>query len=183
MGLGEKKKQKKCKNCGGYFPPFNSLQKVCGTSCAVALVGKEKKKERKRETREMREKLKTRSDFMREAQTACNRYIRARDAGNPCISCGGNTGAKMNAGHYRSVGSCPELRFNEFQIYFQCEKCNSYLSGNQIEYRKALRLKIGDELLEWIESNHGPKKYTVEELKEIKQLYNYFANQLEKSLR
>jgi len=176
-------KQKKCKNCNELFTPHNSLQKACSVKCAIGLTKSQKKKEFKQETRKLKEKLKTRSDWMRESQIACNRYIRARDAGKPCISCGRNSGAKMNAGHYRSVGSCPELRFNELNIRIQCEHCNSYLSGNAIEYRKNLRVLIGDELLEYLEGPHDAKKYTVEELKEIKQLYNYFANQLEKELK
>jgi len=157
------------------------LQKACSVTCAIELTKNQKKKEFKQETRKLKEKIKSRSDWMREAQIATNRYIRARDAGKPCISCGRNSGAKMNAGHYRSVGSCPELRFNELNIHLQCEHCNSYLSGNAIEYRKNLSELIGDDLLEYLEGPHEIKKYTAEELKEIKQLYNYFANQLEKS--
>lgn len=175
-------KQKKCKNCNELFTPHNSLQKACSPRCALDIVEADKKKEFRRETKRLKEKLKTRSDWMREAQIACNRYIRARDAGKPCISCWRNSGAKMNAGHYRSVGSCPELRFNELNIHLQCEHCNSYLSGNAIEYRKNLSEMIGNDLLEYLEGPHEAKKYTIEELKEIKQLYNYFANQLEKEL-
>lgn len=176
-------KKKKCKNCNEIFTPHNSLQKACSIKCAVEITKKQKKKEFKQETRKLKEKLKTRSDWMREAQIACNRYIRLRDTGKACISCGRDTGAKINAGHYRSVGSCPELRFNELNIYLQCEHCNSYLSGNAIEYRKNLKELIGNDLLEYLEGPHETKKYTVDELKEIKQLYNYFANKLEKELQ
>lgn len=175
-------KQKKCKNCNELYAPNNSLQKACSVKCAVELTKKQKKKEFKQETRKLKEKIKTRSDWMREAQIACNRYIRLRDTRKACISCGRDSGAKINAGHYRSVGSCPELRFNELNIHLQCEHCNSYLSGNAIEYRKNLKELIGNDLLEYLEGPHEAKKYTIEELKEIKQLYNYFANKLEKEL-
>jgi len=172
-------KPKKCKCCGTEFEPFRSLQRVCSPMCAINLVSQENKKKERQETRKMREKLKSRSDWMREAQTAFNRYIRARDKGNGCISCGRNTGAKMNAGHYLTVGGHPELRFEENNCFLQCEHCNSYLSGNIARYRINLLAKIGLDMVEWIEGPHEPKKYTIEELKEIKRKYNRKAKEIE----
>lgn len=75
-----------------------------------------------------------------------NAYIRKRDQGNRCISCGS---IKANqAGHYYSAGHYPELRFNEDNCHLQCTQCNMYLSGNLIEYRKGLTRKIGTERIE-----------------------------------
>ena len=127
------------------------------------------KKERKA-MKAAKAKLKSRGDYAREAQTAFNAYIRARDEGNLCISCQ-KPPKKKNAGHYRSVGSSPELRYEPLNCYLQCEHCNTYLSGNIMWYRRNLFLKIGAEKLEWLEGPHKPKKYTIEDLKNIKAEY------------
>lgn len=135
------------------------------------------KKERKTMA-EQRDRLKSRSDWLREAQIAFNAYVRERDSGLACVSCGRNTGAKMNAGHYRSVGSCPSLRFEPLNCWLQCEACNSYLSGNLIPYRQELLRRIGPEKLEWLEGPHDPKRYTVEQIQEIKRHYVKLRRQI-----
>ena len=163
-------KLKKCKSCGDKFEPIRTLQIACSMQCAIDLVNKQKEKDKQKETRGLKAKLKTRADWLREAQAAFNAFIRERDKDEPCISCGSFTG-KRNAGHYRSVGACPELRFNEENVHTQCEKCNSWLSGNAIAYRKNLLAKIGQEKLEWLEGKHEPLKLTIEQIKEIKETY------------
>jgi hypothetical protein len=70
----------------------------------------------------------------------------------------------MNAGHYRSVGACPELRFHPMNVHLQCEHCNSHLSGNIIEYRRRLATKIGVDRVEWLEGKHEPLKLTIDEI-------------------
>jgi len=163
-------KQKKCKTCGVKFTPSKPLQSRCSIECAIEYAKVSRTKKDLAELRVAKERLKSRGDWAREAQIAFNAYIRARDDGKPCISCGSHTG-KKNAGHYRSVGSCPELRFEESQVHLQCEKCNSYLSGNLINYRIQLIQRVGLERVNWIEGPHEPKKYTVDDLKTIKQTY------------
>ena len=132
---------------------------------------KEKEKAARAKHRERKEALRPRAWYLKEAQKWFNKFIRLRDAGNPCISCGRSTGAKINAGHYRSVGSCPELRYEELNCHLQCEHCNSYKSGNIEHYRPALIKKIGQDKVDWIEGPHKPKKYTIDDLKEIIQAY------------
>lgn len=75
-----------------------------------------------------------------------NAWIRKRDEGQPCISCGKFT--SLQAGHFYSAGSFSLLRFNEDNVNGQCLRCNYFLSGNLIEYRKNLLLKIGQERLD-----------------------------------
>jgi hypothetical protein len=112
------------------------------------------------------------------AQSSCNAYIRARDAGKPCLSCKGVVnfnsyvgGSGVNAGHYKSRGAHPALRFNELNIHVQCYRCNVKLSGNIENYRINLIEKIGLDKVEWLEGPHEPKKYTCAELKEIELFY------------
>lgn len=179
-------KQKTCKSCRQLFTAQKMGQKVCCPECAIALAvserGKAEKvaqvKERKADAVK-RDKLKSRSDWAREAQTAFNAFIRARDADQPCISCGRHHQGQYHAGHYLSVGARPELRFEELNCAKQCSPCNNYLSGNAVLYRIALINKIGLEAVEWLEGPHEPKKYTIDDLKEIKAYYR----SLEKEVR
>jgi hypothetical protein len=78
----------------------------------------------------------------------------------------------MNAGHYMSVGSTPELRFNEDNVHKQCERCNSYFSGNLVNYRRELINRIGVERVEFLErKDHEPLKLTIDEIKELIKKY------------
>jgi hypothetical protein len=125
----------------------------------------------RRQTKERKVKLKTRSDWLKEVQVVFNAYIRKRDEDEPCISCGRHHQGQYHAGHYRSVGSTPELRFEELNVHKQCSTCNNYRSGNLIEYRIRLPAKIGLDKVEWLEGKHEPKHYTIDELKELKRIY------------
>lgn len=177
-------KQKRCKSCKELFTPFRTLQVACSHGCALSFATIKREKEERKKAQEQRktlleakERIKSRSSWLKEAQAAFNAWIRARDNGQPCISCGSFTG-KKNAGHYRSVGSSPELRFEPLNVFIQCEKCNSYLSGNLINYRINLIAKIGQEKINWLEGKHEPKKYTIPELKEIKAKYSKLVREI-----
>jgi hypothetical protein len=124
--------------------------------------------ESRKETRSALTALKTRRDWLKEAQAAVNKYVRARDAGKPCVSCGALTAGQWDAGHYRSAGGHPALRLDPLNIHKQCSVCNAHKSGNLIEYRKELINRIGLEKVEWLEGPHEPKKYSIEDLKAIK---------------
>jgi hypothetical protein len=171
-------KQKNCKACGGLYTPRTTTQKACTWQCSLALVKKGKKKEFNKETRQIKAAIKSKGDWTQEAQMAFNKYIRVSSYGEPCFSCGRNTGAKMNAGHYLSVGGHPELRFEEDNCHLQCEHCNSFLSGNVARYRINLIEKIGLERVEWLEGPHEAKNYTIDDLKEIKAKYTEMAREL-----
>lgn len=190
-------KPKKCKNpaCGISFPPQRLGQAVCSPKCALAMAPANTEKARKaiaqrdrREIQVRKEKLKSRADHLREAQAAVNEYVRLRDAHLPCISCDSipndndlMTGSRWDAGHYRSVGACPELRFEPLNIHRQCVKCNRNLSGNAVEYRIRLVQRIGAEKVIWLERPHEPRKYTVEEIKTIKAEYRAKTRELKRA--
>lgn len=168
---------KTCKVCSVKFQPLNSLVRVCSVPCALAEVERKKVKQFKAETKLRREAMKTHSAWIQETQQAFNRFIRARDRNLPCISCGRDTGAKRNAGHYLAVGSHPELRFNELNCHGQCEHCNTHLSGNLIDYRIGLIAKVGQHVVDWLEGPHKPLKPTIEELKWLKKFYTIRAKE------
>jgi hypothetical protein len=60
-------------------------------------------------------------------------------------------------------------------------KCNRNLSGNAVEYRNRLVLRIGAEKVAWIEGPHPARKYTVEEIKAIKAEYRAKTRQLQRA--
>lgn len=166
-----------CKVCKSKYRPFSSLQTFCSPSCGLFLSKRIQAKERKdlnkthrKETKLAKERLLTRSDHLKRCQVIVNRWVRLRDKDLPCISCG-TTEAKWDAGHYRSVGAAPELRFEPTNIAKQCMRCNSWRSGSAIEYRLGLIKRIGIEKVEWLEGPHEPKKYTVDEIRAIESHY------------
>jgi len=168
-------KPKVCKTCREKFNPFNTLQKVCSVSCALEYSKQKREKHRlaqaksaRKLVKETRDRLKSRNEWLKEAQTAFNAYIRARDSGQPCISCGRYHQGQLHAGHYRSTKACPELRYNPLNCFLQCSVCNNHLSGNIVEYRKNLLDRIGIRNLNWVEGPHRPQRYTIEDAKEIK---------------
>jgi hypothetical protein len=196
VAVKEKKapRAKRCRveTCRASFVPRRLGQAVCSPACALIDAPRHQERARKsldqverREIKVRKEKLKSRADHLREAQAAVNEFVRLRDAHLPCISCDSLpndhdliTGSRWDAGHYRSVGACPELRFEPLNIHRQCVKCNRNLSGNAVEYRARLVLRIGAERVAWIEGPHEPRKYTVEEIKAIKAEYRAMTREL-----
>lgn len=79
--------------------------------------------------------------LLKRATEVFNRYIRYRDAGHPCISCG--RFKKIQAGHFYASGHHPSLRFNENNVHGQCIQCNYYKHGDGVNYRRNLIQKIG----------------------------------------
>jgi len=168
-------KQKTCKTCKQKFTPFNSLQATCPTAkCAVPHGKKLERKAYKATTRAMKKAMKSRSDWLREAQQVFNAYIRARDKGKPCISCDkpDNDQHQRHASHYRSVGACSALRFNTFNVHTSCATCNSVLSGNLIEYRIRLVKKIGAAKVGWLECQNKTVRYEIEYLAKLKKVFS-----------
>jgi len=111
------------------------------------------------------------SAWIKKAQTAFNAFIRAEDEKEPCISCQRFHDGQYHAGHYRTVGGHGELRFEEDNCHKQCSVCNNHLSGNIADYRINLVKKIGLSRVEWLEGPHDPKKYSIEDLKDIEATY------------
>ncbi len=150
---------------------------------AIRLIAKGQKLSEKQEQQQLKariEALRPLSWWLAQAQKWFNLYIRLRDKGKPCISCGRKTGAKMNAGHYLSVGDYPHLRFCELNVHLQCEHCNRYKGGNTENYRKALILKIGESAVAWLECEHPAIAYQVEDLKALIDVYKFKSKALKK---
>lgn len=148
---------------------------------------KKGRKIEKANLRQRKEELKTVPELTKEAQKWFNKFIRLRDGRLPCVSCGrpyrdgeGGKFSMFDAGHYRSVGANPELRFNEDNCHAQCVYCNRNLSGNVANYRIGLIHRIGEKRLTAVEAYHPPRKYTRDELREITCHYKAKCKEVEK---
>ena len=185
--------KKKCKYCKNFVSEYIKVPAgvFCGMDHAVkfayeatkkkrAAVLLKAKKEFNKETKRLKDAAKTKGEWLKDCQTIFNRFIRLRDKDLNCISCGRYHSGQYHAGHYKSVGSSPErLRFNENNCHKQCAPCNNHLSGNITEYRINLIKKIGIEEVENLEGPHKSKKYTIDDLKELKQYYKNKVKQLQ----
>lgn len=165
--------------------------KCCSAECAE-IYGKDQTKRQvakkvRAETKVRKEKLKTLHDWIRDAQTVFNKFIRLRDRDRRCICCDaiisndadGILGGNCDSGHYRSRGAAGHLRFNEDNCHAQKKQCNLYKSGNVVGYRIGLIERIGLERVEALEQNNTPHKWTVDELKGIIAKYKLKIKELE----
>jgi len=175
---------RKCAICRQQFAPLSIRHKACSPDCAEEHVRREKALAERRVDKGRREALKTRRDYTKEAQTAVNFYARVRDAGKPCISSGRMLGLSVklggasDAGHFRSVGSAPHLRFHLWNIHGQSKHDNRHGYGAPSEYRKGLIARIGIEKVEMLEADQTPRKYSIDDLKRIARIFTKKARRL-----
>ena len=169
-------RQRKCAVCAETFRPQRMGQRVCSPACAAVQGKRDSEQQDRKKTRERKQALKTRSEWIKEAQIVFNQFVRLRDqlAGHACISSGRPldwSGNAVDAGHYRPVGSAPHLRFNEDNCHAQSKHDNQYKSGNAVDYRLGLIARIGLARVEALEADQTPRHYTIEDLKQIKATY------------
>lgn len=134
----------------------------------------DRKKQEKKETRRIKESLKTKKDYEKELERIFNKFIRMRDEHLPCVSCGAEAGAyKLTAGHFYPAGSYKNLRFTEDNVWGQCwYNCNKNRHGNLHEYRNRLILRIGRDRVEALDRMAQIERhYTIPELIELKEYY------------
>lgn len=170
---------RKCKRCQEYKPAADGIKTpagfFCCHSCAIEFAREKSRKLAARKAaaqhRNRKMEVKPLSYWMKRAQQQFNAWVRERDAGQPCISCGRHHQGQYHAGHYRPAVSNPELRFEPDNCHLQCSPCNSHLSGNLTAYRPALIAKIGLARVEWLEGQHEPKRYRKEDYQAIEAEY------------
>lgn len=149
----------------------------CGAKLALEMLEKKKKIESKAqakvdraEHKKAEEAVITRSEWYKKLEKEVNGYVRLRDYHQACCTCGTRNDIKYDAGHYRSVGSCQELRFELTNIHKQCSlRCNSWGSGMRSEYREFIVHHYGQEHLDWLDSKHKLLKEQYPDVEDIKQ--------------
>jgi hypothetical protein len=175
-----------CTVCAKLFARRSTLHVVCSYPCTVKLNASKAREAKlaaaadRRATRAALEALKPRAKWLQEAQASFNGFIRARDAHLPCISCGkaAKGSGSWDAGHYLSRGARPELRFDEQNCHRQCVQCNQHLHGNLVLFRIGLLQRIGATAVARLEGPHPTRKYSVDELREIRGTYRAKAREL-----
>ncbi|KGA59610.1 bacteriophage Lambda NinG family protein [Proteus vulgaris] len=185
----QKLRRRRCKVCREWFIPRQSFQNWCSPEHGFELSEQRRnkdrekalaklKKEKQKKEREEKDKLKSRklavkplSYFTKQAQTAFNAFIRERDKDEPCISCGRFHEGQYHAGHYRTTGANPELRFDEDNCHKQCAPCNNHLSGNIENYTPRLIEKIGQERFDRLMGSHELPKWKREDYERIRDYY------------
>jgi len=177
----------RCPHCKGKMEQGVRIHPECIDAYAEAEEAKAKRKAEKQaraaakveraETRRRKEAIKTLPKLKKEAEREFNAFIRARDADQPCISCGApppdlsGLHAGRDAGHYRSVGSAAHLRYHEDNVHAQCVHCNQHGAGRAVEYRIGLIARIGEARVVALETNNTVRKWSHDELRAIRDTY------------
>jgi len=179
-------KRKTCTACGAEFLATNMGQKACSVPCALQYTRQKRenaaRKSFKAETRRRKASLRTPSDACKAAQKAFNKYIRVRDMGSPCISCGKplQPGKGTHAGHYRTTAAASQLRFNTYNCHAQCYSCNTAKSGAIGDYRIAIVQRYGEERVEWLDNYNAIAAYDMDYYNRIRDVFNKRARHLAK---
>ena len=185
-------KQKTCKSCRQKFTPTRPMQSACSTACAIAIAERKRENqaqqmaaEKRRETRQQLESMKGIPELIREADKAFCAFIRARDAGKPCICCGRSSlgwsrGGDWDAGHYRSRGAASHLRYHEDNCHSQLKQCNRR-AFDVASYRANLIGRIGLARVEALENDNATHKWTRDELIAIRRHYTEKLKEAQKA--
>lgn len=89
-------------------------------------------------------KVKTSGQLVKSLQPIFNLYIRLRDHGKPCVSCG-QYKETYDAGHFYPRSGYAGLRFDEDNVHNECRACNSFDESHLIGYAENLKIRIGDQ--------------------------------------
>jgi hypothetical protein len=188
--MAEKIAMPKCKVCKAIYDRVRPMQVCCSVPCALTLAQGKREKAERVAYRVAKESLKTRGDYIKEAQKEVNRYVRIRDriAGVPCICCGKyldwNKPNNIDAGHYRGTGSAVHMRFDTFgNINAQLVHCNRYRAGRALDQAPRIAKRWGRDVLDAIDSDQSSRKWTIPELIEIKEGFRSWANELEREAK
>lgn len=174
-----------CRSCKKSFDPCrdrnnNIIKSRLCNSCLTKKTLAKLEEAKKAKHREIKEKLKTKSDWLRDLQKVFNKYIRLRDKNKPCISCNKPLVGKYDAGHFFTVGAYPNIRIHEDNVHGQCVECNQHKHGNTSEYGLNLPLRIGKErFANLLEARNKPLNISIPEIKEKISYYKDKIKQLE----
>lgn len=170
----------KCKICNAKFEPTYFLQKHCDdddckVKWAMQVVSKQKEKLEKqkkqlwtKEKLELKEKLKTLTEWHNDLQKEVNTIVRLIDKDHLCISSQRVLGKSADAGHLFSRGSNPHIRYHLFNIFAQSVHDNQWKSGNPLEFVDGIEKVFGTEIKDYCLSLKGlpDLKLSIDEIKE-----------------
>lgn len=191
-------KRSLCPHCRKRLEPPQRIHEECidGYADAQAAkaqrrIAKQIKADKKAEiasTRQRKEAIKSRQDWLRECQQVVNKYVRlkAQRAGEGCYTCGATPeqkfGGTYDASHFRSVGSAPHLRFWIPQIRICCVVCNRHKGGELLAFRAALVKEHGPEWVQALEARQEVAKFSIEYLARLKKVMAKKVRRLERRI-
>lgn len=172
----------RCLQCRERFSPASPFQKIhveCAEAFALANAKKRLAAERKAKTaerakdRQAREENKSLRQLLAEAQAAVNAVVRERDRDKPCICCGKpyepqKPGGSMDAGHWLSRSTAPNLRFDLRNIFGQRKNCNRPGGTTYAKFRAGVVDRIGEAEAVAVENDRRPHKWVKAEVRQIR---------------
>jgi len=193
--------KRRCLQCREYFDPDTMIKTpagwFCGLDHAVAYAQAKSLKQRqkaqkaaqKAHKREKRQLVENHYPTQfRLTRVAAQRLANRLDQRLPCICCSAPRGtAQFCGGHYKTAGGHPELALDLRNIHGQRNRlCNQAKSGNiagdktSHGYKAGLVWRYGQALVEYLESYREPAKYSCDELRKIRALYDAEVRAVEK---
>lgn len=195
----------KCKHCRDYFPRASMIKVVVGRFCTKSCMidwsmqniekGRKKIAQYERKKNALEKKLFNDNDKKKQlesTQTAFNKlrrlqefkWFKDRNIEPYCISCG-KTNMDWCTGHFKTIGSHSELRFDPMNTYLQCNRyCNMGLSGNitgtktTIGYIEGLKKRFGETKAQQILDYCGQTKIKTWECDELILMRAQFNKQI-----
>lgn len=171
----------RCKFCNEWHE--DSIKVPAGRFCsmehAIEYAKKQQEKQRERQLRkakqsqekkekaarskhrERKKEVTSRAQWYDKLQALVNQYVRFRDLGKPCPTCGRNgEDIAWDAGHFIPQKGYDPRRFDLTNNHRQCVYCNQYGGGKRAEYREWMISKYGIKYVEYLECevNHKPLK-------------------------
>ena len=175
---------RRCRFCKQHQIPKDAPKSAftCSPECALAYVRKRtqsqniaKDKAIRKEQREFKVKVRNNDIALQKklTQSVFNRMVCLLDKVAQCISCArpANWDGQWQASHYRSVGAQGSLRFDPLNVHKACSVCNGPLSGNLRGYAEGLKHHYGQAILDYLEIDRSPVKWTCEELISMRKRY------------
>ena len=104
----------------------------------------EAKRKLSKEKREFIESNKSIQRLILDARKPFQKWIRFRDANKSCISCDSIDSELWDAGHFYKAEIYSGLIFDERNVNKQCRKCNTYLGGNENNYRLGILKRFSE---------------------------------------
>ena len=135
----EVKLPKPCKSCGWerFQNRTECLSCIRKKEKEKAKIKKVKEKEKAviRKVRTTQKKRFSRSNLVKEADRVFSLYVRKRDRGDTCITCGANWDESFQCWHFMSRRHL-STRWMERNAHGQCPKCNLWGAGEQYTHGK-----------------------------------------------
>lgn len=189
--------QAKCKNCRAPFVKFDMRVKWCSPECGAVIAGRLLAEEARRAAIEDRKKTRAQLEAMKklgtlraEAQEQFNRFVRLRDkaAGYGCICCGEplewnstKPGGAVDAGHFVSRGSSPELAFDERNVNAQRKGCNRPGGTTRAKFTAGMLARYGADVVAELEGPNELPHLKHDDYRQIRDTYRRKARELEKA--